>query len=138
MEKQYILWTDDLNVNIEIIDAQHKKIIDILNKLYEMHLNEKYTLVNEVIQELKDFTNYHFDAEEKILKEIDFHEYLDQKTRHDKFKKLLLIYSDFKIVSGLKEMCKNLLFFVQNWFISHIKNVDKKSFSGINEKKART
>jgi hemerythrin len=133
MENKYILWTPDLEVKIDIIDQHHKKIFEILNTLYDINLHEKYEKINEITKELKDYTNYHFGEEEKILKEHNYPAYLNQRDLHDKFRRVLVIYSDPKIANSQKELCTNLLFFVQKWFINHIKEVDKKSFVAVNE-----
>lgn len=32
-----LIWTDNLNTGIDVIDNQHKRIVDYINKLYSVH-----------------------------------------------------------------------------------------------------
>ena len=128
-KNKFLNWTNELNINVGIIDNQHKKLIDILNNLNELLFLKKYQDINIIVKELINYTNYHFDEEEKILKKINYSEYLNQRERHDKFRKELSKYIDIKNAENIQQECSKLLFLVQSWLIDHIKKIDKKSFS---------
>jgi hemerythrin len=57
-----IAWTDDLSVGNEALDSQHKKLIDMINRLDDDHLSEAD--LGEVILGLLEYAATHFRDEE--------------------------------------------------------------------------
>ena len=51
-----LVWQDDLNTGIEVIDQQHRRIVEMLNHLYNAQRSMERTVVGEVIDELVDYT----------------------------------------------------------------------------------
>ena len=41
-KNRFLNWTNELNINVGIIDNQHKKLIDILNNLNELLFLKKH------------------------------------------------------------------------------------------------
>jgi hemerythrin-like metal-binding protein len=62
-----IPWNDNFNTGIASIDKQHKKLVDIINELAtQFAYNSNNIDINNIFDELIDYTNYHFDSEEFI------------------------------------------------------------------------
>ena len=58
-----ISWDDAYLLGIDEIDSQHKKLIAIANKLYDILTGstDKYKiLLPSILKEIKDYTVYHF------------------------------------------------------------------------------
>ena len=57
-------WSENFSVNIEVIDNQHKELFDILDSCYELllknHDDDKYDKIIAILEQLKDYTIYHF------------------------------------------------------------------------------
>jgi hemerythrin len=131
---KFLDWTDELSVKNEIIDGQHKNLLDILNDLYEINQQEEYDKLGRIFEEALNYTNYHFDQEEEILKKKNMEEYLNQKAEHLKIREELNFYKTAISPENLKEISAELLLFMQRWLFNHIKVEDKKSFSNLSDK----
>ena len=85
MEK-YVL-TQDLVTGNELIDNEHKELIDRVNKLVESCENgkEKVTAV-KTLDFLMDYTEFHFSDEEKLQQEVGYDKLEQHKGQHEDFK----------------------------------------------------
>ena len=114
---------------IDFIDEEHTKLFSIANKAYEVLTNEfipdKYDYILEVINELKDYTQYHFDHEESYMMSIGYKRLLSQKVAHDDFVAKLGEYNADTIDENQKESLLELVDFLNNWLVEHIFKKDK-------------
>jgi hemerythrin len=119
------IWKDEYSVNIKQIDEQHKKLVAILNELHSAMLTGKATdSLGIILDELLDYTKYHFKTEEDLMKEHNYTHYTIHKDNHDEFvTKILQFYDEFK--SGKKAISIDLMFFLRDWLINHINGTDK-------------
>jgi hemerythrin-like metal-binding protein len=77
-------WNDKLQTGIEIIDNQHRRLIDLVNELNEAMRNKKgKEALGHVLSELKDYTNYHFKYEEKEFEKFGYPQSEVHKKEHD-------------------------------------------------------
>lgn len=78
-------WDSSFSVNIEVIDNQHKQIIQYINDLnVAFSYNEMY-LIKEVLDNLIDYTKSHFSFEENLMKEAGYNMLEDHKKAHKAF-----------------------------------------------------
>ncbi len=67
-----IEWNDSFNVDIEVIDMQHKKLVGMINDFYNQVSNKSSKeLIGELIAKMKAYTEAHFKTEENIFKKIN-------------------------------------------------------------------
>lgn len=60
-------WSDTFATGIEVIDAQHHKLVDLLNKLAgHMAFGSDELILTAVFDELADYAVYHFQTEEGV------------------------------------------------------------------------
>ncbi len=118
-------WSDKLSVNIEEIDAQHKKLIDLINKLNDAWKEDfKREDVRSVFMELIEYTKYHFTSEEKYMEENNYPDLEAHKKQHQSFvNKLNKLQS--KCSFNSKEAYTDLLSFLSNWVVVHIMHSDQ-------------
>lgn len=120
---------EEFKTGIEFVDKEHKMLFDIADRIYVLLNNEfsidKYDKIVSVIEELKDYTTFHFKDEEAYMESINYKRMFTQKIDHDNFVKKL---DDI----NLKELDENqdkhifeLLEFVNDWLIHHILEKDK-------------
>lgn len=122
---QYLDWTPEKELNIQIIDEQHKRIHDLVNELYVSlgSATSKKLLgkFNEIIISLKE----HLVTEEELMQKFRFPGYISHKLEHDRFyNKMAGIQSD--IESGDTEITLELLGTLRNWLNNHLEINDKK------------
>ncbi|GFK93861.1 Bacteriohemerythrin [Fundidesulfovibrio magnetotacticus] len=121
-----LAWNDRLAVNIKEIDDQHKKLVDMINKLHDaMKGGKADAVVLGIVDEMKKYAASHFATEERHMKAHAYPEFAAHKAEHDKFvAKVLQVEADCK--SGKCAMSMDILNFLSNWLVNHIKGTDKK------------
>ncbi|NFG63538.1 bacteriohemerythrin [Clostridium botulinum] len=120
---------EEFKTGIEFIDEQHKKLFEIADKAYNLLTNnftlDKYDSVVNIIEELKDYTTFHFKSEEEYMDSINYKRRFSQKIAHEKFIEELNNV-DLKIVDeNQDEGIKKILEFLNTWLTEHILYSDK-------------
>jgi hemerythrin len=128
-----IAWDDSLSVNIAEIDKQHQKFISIANELSDSLRKKKGPhFVAKVIDELIAYAEVHFKTEEKYFVEFGYPDAANHKVEHAAF-----IDSVSAVKSRLDEgegvLSLEVLRFVSNWLLNHIKSSDKKYSQFLND-----
>lgn len=118
-------WKDEYSVDIEEIDLQHKKIIELINILYEA-MNEHKTkdVLEEIIMELTKYTVSHFAVEEQYFEKFGYVNAGSHKLAHKGFVDKV---SNFKVDfnSGKSMLSMEILSFLKAWLIEHIVKIDR-------------
>lgn len=118
-----IRWSDDLNTDIDVIDNQHRRIVDCINKLAHAQEHHSREEVSTVLDELVDYTLSHFAFEESLMEEAGYAFLNAHKKVHQLFVKRVADYQQrFKMGEQIEEELMNTL---RAWLINHIKNDDK-------------
>ncbi|OFY84230.1 MAG: hypothetical protein A3F72_14485 [Bacteroidetes bacterium RIFCSPLOWO2_12_FULL_35_15] len=130
---ELLKWTDDYSVGIVIIDYQHKRLVMLINKLYDSMLEGKtMESITEIFEGLEDYIKNHFETEESFFKEFN---YEDMKTHIKEHKVFVDQISQLKkdYLSGKNTVSVELLDFLKNWLSEHILGSDKKYISCFKE-----
>ena len=78
-----IEWTDEFNLGIESVDAQHKHLVDIVNKFDEaMRKGKGSRMMGEILNDLVGYTTEHFSDEEKIMAEAEYEGLKKHQAQH--------------------------------------------------------
>ena len=124
-----IQWKDEYAIGIEAIDDQHKQLFEIAGRIYKLIQNDlltdKYDAIVEIISELKDYTIYHFAAEEEHMKAIGYKRLLSQKVAHNDFLQKMDEIDLDRIDNGQNAYLRETLDFVVEWLGQHILKEDK-------------
>ena len=59
-------WSDKFKVGIDIIDNQHKKLVQLLNNLTVSLIENQDAVLNQLFDELTSYAEYHFKTEEEL------------------------------------------------------------------------
>jgi hemerythrin len=118
----YIEWNESLDTGIEVIDNQHKRIVDYINHLEDTRINHSMEEVGEVLDELVDYTLSHFTFEESLMEEAGYPFIKAHKRVHELFIRRVSDYMQrFKMGDDITEELHNTL---KAWLINHIRNDD--------------
>jgi len=118
----HIEWTDSLDTGIEVIDNQHKRIVEYINKLDDTRENHSLEEVGKVLDELIDYTLSHFTFEESLMEEAGYPFVNAHKKVHQLFVRRVGEYVQrFKMGEDITEELLNTL---KAWLINHIRNDD--------------
>ncbi len=114
---------------IDFIDKEHARLFEIANEGYELLMNQfipdKYDYIIKVIEQLKDYTKYHFQHEEEYMNSIGYKRILSQKVAHNDFIDKLEEFDLDRIDEEQKASLLELLDFLNTWLIEHIFKKDK-------------
>jgi hemerythrin len=123
-----IEWDDSLSVNVDLIDQQHKMLIQKLADLSDAFIKGlEQNKVMKTLEFMIDYTDFHFSAEEKVMEENGYPGLEEQKQQHEIFKSTLNnIVEDYKEEGTTKAIAKEINVFLVNWLIKHIKGSDVK------------
>ncbi len=122
---QLINWTQDFEI-CDLVDKQHKKLIELLNQLYTAFLqNQSHQMLLDIISELKKYTIYHFKTEEAIFDKFGFVFSREHKNEHKFFTDKVREFA-FKYFHNPDLLTVEILDFLFNWVINHILLSDKK------------
>ena len=119
-------WNDTYSVQVREIDSQHKKLVAILNDLFEaMHAGQGRDALERVLNDLARYTRIHFAFEERLMAEYGYPEFLAHKQVHAKMAE--------KVRDLTRQYRAGTLFnpvqvsnFLKNWLSMHIMETDKK------------
>ena len=113
-------WSENLSVNIDSIDRQHRVLIKIINELHDA-VENGITAGNMrgILRKLKNYVRVHFVYEELIFKRLDYPETEAHILAHKKLGNGLE-----KLFKGYKPddtmIADHLLAFLKDWLNHHI------------------
>ena len=119
-------WKTEYSVNDAVLDNDHKKLFDLLNAAYECVMNsEEVECVLPIIDELSEYTRYHFSAEEQYMREKGFQEIDDHIAKHREFSHKVVTLRTRYHDSNL-EVAKELIVILGEWLLGHVLKDDMK------------
>ncbi|MEE4197033.1 MAG: bacteriohemerythrin [Bacteroidales bacterium] len=122
----FITWKESFSVGVPSIDDQHKKLVGMINRLYSEFSNGiTNKFLEEIIQELQGYTEYHFSYEEKFMQLYHFDDYKEHKAEHNLFIDKINQYKETLAKENKKEVI-DFITFLKNWLLKHIMGTDKK------------
>ncbi|MDO5516110.1 MAG: hemerythrin family protein [Clostridium sp.] len=120
---------DEYKIGIDFIDEQHARLFEIADEAYNLLKDnftiDKYDNVVEIIDELKDYTRFHFSAEEKYMESINYKRMFTQKIEHENFIKKLEEVDYRSIDENPEQYVFKILEFLNEWLTGHILHNDK-------------
>ena len=118
----HLKWTKDLDTGIDVIDGQHKQIVEYINKLDDARITFNRTVIKKVISDTVDYTVSHFGFEETLIEDAGYAFIRPHKRVHELFIKRVSEYKErFDNGEEVADELHDLLF---RWLFSHIKNDD--------------
>lgn len=129
-----ILWKDEYTTGVASIDEQHRRLLEIANQAYELLKNnlyvDKYDEILAILEELKNYTVYHFQSEEKYMQSINYKKFLSHKVEHTDFINKITDLDLNNIDHNQDQAILEILDFVVAWIDSHILKRDKEIAAG--------
>lgn len=125
-----LVWKEEYGVGLELIDDQHKHLFEIGNRAYDILKDklciDKYDKMAEVLEDLREYTKYHFKTEEEYMLETGYEGYFAQKVAHKNFVDKLDSYDLNSIEELTNKEIEEILSFIFEWVLGHILKEDKK------------
>lgn len=113
-----------LTIDLPVIDEQHKKLISLSNGLIQAMVNGMgHDVLEELFEELLEYTCYHFADEEKYMEQINYPDIDKQKQSHKQLTNDVVAFR-VRILADQTVPPTEALDFINNWIIRHIKEMD--------------
>jgi hemerythrin len=128
MQDEFIVeWDSRYTIGIPIIDTQHKKLIDMANRLYMACRGgdaAAKAFFREIVHEAVDYVRFHFSTEEKILERISYPDIAPHKKQHEDFvKEIIRQVQSFE--EGKKFVPNLFVRYLRDWVLTHIAVSDR-------------
>lgn len=111
------------------IDEEHTRIFELAEQAYQLlqdeHRYDKYDDLVYLVEELKNYTKYHFQHEEEYMESIDYQAIFIQRVQHKDFIEKLDDFNIDEEDSEHGDTIIDLLNLITEWLIDHILKMDK-------------
>ena len=133
-EVELFPWTEKLALGIDKIDDQHKKLVSLTNQLHRaMKAQAGIKEAGKILDDLAEYTLYHFEFEEKLFDKYGYSEREEHKKYHRTLVDSVVTFQkDFK--SGKAGLTMELMLFLTNWLKDHIMKTDRAYVSVLKDK----
>jgi hemerythrin len=118
--------TDDLKTGLDTIDDQHQTLLNWANAVSKDGILADEDKLSEALNNLDDYVNYHFRAEEQAM---DTHEY-DRMEKHKAQHRRLMrevteLFGRLQREGASKGLMVEVQYMFADWYTLHIKEWDK-------------
>lgn len=121
---QLLTWNENYSVYVESMDRQHQKIIDIINQLHQaLEHGRLEDIIDRILQSLKEYTEYHFTDEEKLMTANNYPNLEQHRKRHQFLRNEIIRYRELQAKGKLT--VDDISRLLTNWLINHIMVDDK-------------
>lgn len=118
----YWVWDASFSVGIEVIDNQHKRIIEYINELNTASRFNDMQKVHTILLHLADYTVSHFSFEESLMEQAKYPMLEPHKQVHQAFINRVGFFKER--YENKEDVTKQLMAELQIWLTNHIKHDD--------------
>ncbi|MBC7950400.1 MAG: hemerythrin family protein [Rhodospirillaceae bacterium] len=124
----FIEWTPEFSVGQKVLDADHRKLIDILNQIYDAWQEHSSTLeLGRLFDELMDYTDNHFTREESKLSAHDYDDLTRHHAAHERLRELVMAFRSRHLAGQQADkLTEEMAKFLKSWLLDHILEEDMK------------
>ena len=124
-------WDPAWNTGVAEIDAEHQHLWQILRAFQDAYMEFGPAVTVGVLDEMVDYTSYHFGNEERQLELRKYARLPEHKQAHADLKRQLLTYCDtIKKTTDREALTVDVGVFFQEWIVQHILEMDFAAFRG--------
>lgn len=119
----YIVWNTDNELEIPIIDEQHRAIVSTINSLFYF-LHGKLTLVTlkPTLRILEEYTRLHFTTEEMLMEKAGYSGYRDHVLLHRELAARTTTMAREPLEA---DRAHEVLGSLKDWWLDHINSEDR-------------
>jgi hemerythrin-like metal-binding protein len=122
----FMPWSDSYSVNSTLIDAQHKRLFELVNELHDAMLHgHGKDVIGKTLDATVEYARTHFSEEEKLMEKFHYPELEAHKTMHNAFiQKVYELQTEYR--SGQTALSFQVMEFLKDWLNNHILKIDKR------------
>lgn len=120
----YFSWSNDLSVGNDFIDRDHRKLVDMVNALYNaLSQGKANDVMGKVLNNLIVYTKEHFQREEAEMQRIKYAQFISHKQEHDRLiREVEQLRQKFDAGGSLSAVQVGAM--LSDWLRNHIQKVD--------------
>ncbi len=120
-----IVWREAMSVSNALIDTDHRYLMCLINTVeLALHTAQPADILRTVIEQLREYTQQHFEREERIMVAVSFSRYDHHRGQHQQLirdlneaAKPVLEAADGAVPVGARDAMIALL---RHWLVDHI------------------
>jgi hemerythrin len=119
-------WTDKLSVGVAVIDDDHKKLVGMVNELYDaMQAGHGRDKLGAVLDRLVQYTKFHFSREEKFFAETAYPDAAQHKQQHEALTRQVIDVQKKYAAGTAATLSVDVMHFLRDWLVKHIQGSDQ-------------
>jgi hemerythrin len=128
-------WNQSYSTGIEVFDNDHKKLVGMVNELYDaMAAGKGSRVLGPILDRLVDYTRTHFQREEAYMAEHGYPELAAHRLAHSQLtREVMTLHGKYSGGSGA-QLSSDVLNFLKNWLATHILGTDKRYGAFLNSR----
>lgn len=122
----FLDWNESLSVGFRLMDSDHKRLIDLVNKIHEAATHSApQSSILTALDELIGFTKTHFLHEETLMRKTAYPQFIPHKIDHDR---LLGQIDDLRkrYEAGQIGLSQDTFVYIRTWLCDHIMKIDRR------------
>jgi hemerythrin len=131
--QRFFTWTAEMSVGIEVLDDDHRKLVDLINDLHDGivagHGTER---LGRVLDGLVSYTRTHFEHEEELFEKIGFPDAAEHIEEHRALTKMVDDVRERYNKGQFDALTLEMMEFLKNWLREHVLGSDKKYQAHLN------
>jgi hemerythrin-like metal-binding protein len=121
------IWTEDLALGVQSLDADHRKLIDTLNQVFDALLFDRSaSIIRTALATLDDYVVEHFAREEAWMRERNHPDLSRHLAQHEALREQLARLFAAQELSD-QERSVELLMVLRDWLLGHIAHSDREA-----------
>jgi len=129
-----IKWEKKYETGIAEVDSQHRMLCDMINRLHDAMIDQKTEkVVDKILIELLNYTEYHFGLEESMLRKARYSQLNEHIQEHTEFIEKIVHFTT-EITKGRVLLSMDIINFLKDWLIGHISGSDMDYVPHLNAK----
>jgi hemerythrin len=128
-------WTEKLSVGVGVLDEDHKRLVGLVNELYDaMQGGHGRDALGRILNSLIQYTKMHFAREENFFNQTAYPAAAAHHKEHEALTRQVLDVQQKYAAGVTATLSLEVLQFLKNWLIQHIQGSDQKYRPHLNAK----
>lgn len=120
-------WTDKLSVGVAQFDAEHKKLVGMVNELFDaVQSGHGKEALGKILDGLIAYTKTHFANEERLLQQHGYGDLAAHKREHEALAQQVVDVQRKYHAGATATLSMEVMNFLKNWLVKHIQGSDRK------------
>ena len=131
--QQCFMWTEEMSVGVEVLDEDHRKLINLINDLHDGIVSGRGTeRLGRVLEGLIGYTRTHFQREEEFFALTDFPDAVEHIMEHRRLTEVVGSASERYNKGQFDALSLEMIDFLKTWLHEHVLGSDKKYTAHLN------